>query len=90
MRRRGDKRHRHQAVPAYLKKSGGRKNLSLPYDLLEVMGLPLPFNFLPARKNYAVTLGCPLQDSNPGPSGYESSTLPLSHHVALDLESVIL
>ena len=26
----------------YLMKSNGRKNLSLPYDLLDVMGLPLP------------------------------------------------
>ena len=34
---RGDKRHRH-TMPCLLK-SGGRKNLTLPYDLLEVMGL---------------------------------------------------
>ena len=35
-RRRGDKRHRH-TKPCLLK-SCGRKNLPLPYDLLEVMG----------------------------------------------------
>ena len=40
-RRRGDKRHRH-TKPCLLK-SGGRRNLPLPYDLLEVMELPLPF-----------------------------------------------
>ena len=32
-----------------LLKSGGHKNLSLPYDLLEVMGLPSPLP-LPAKK----------------------------------------
>ena len=37
-RRRGDKRHHHTML--CLLKCGGRKNLSLPYDLLEVMGLP--------------------------------------------------
>ena len=38
-RRREDKRRRH--TEPYLLKSGGLKTLPLPYDILEVMGLPL-------------------------------------------------
>ena len=40
-RRRGDRLQCHKAVDV-VGESGGFKNLPLPYDLLEIMGLPLP------------------------------------------------